>query len=106
MRLLCPRTFSIRHPSLGRGAFATVRRALHRASGQWFACKVITKSRLVHNPRSRQMFQREVSIMKEFDHPHICKLVAHFEDESTIWLMLELISGGDLLEAVITEGGL
>ncbi|KAG8746653.1 hypothetical protein FRC10_004256 [Ceratobasidium sp. 414] len=92
--------------SLGRGAFATVRRALHRASGQWFACKVITKSRLVHNPRSRQMFQREVTIMKDFDHPHICKLVAHFEDESTIWLMLELISGGDLLEAVITEGGL
>ncbi|KAG9101372.1 hypothetical protein FRC06_003105 [Ceratobasidium sp. 370] len=93
-------------PALGRGAFATVRRALHRASGQWFACKVITKSRLVHNPRSRQMFQREVAIMKEFDHPHICKLVAHFEDESTIWLILELISGGDLLEAVITESGL
>ncbi|CAE6374747.1 unnamed protein product [Rhizoctonia solani] len=93
-------------PALGRGAFATVRRALHRASGQWFACKVITKSRFVHNPRSRQMFEREVSIMKEFDHPHICKLVAHFEDESTIWLILELISGGDLLEAVINENGL
>ncbi|CAE6507714.1 unnamed protein product [Rhizoctonia solani] len=93
-------------PALGRGAFATVRRALHRASGQWFACKVITKSRFVHNPRSRQMFEREVTIMKEFDHPHICKLVAHFEDESTIWLILELISGGDLLEAVINENGL
>ncbi|QRW21746.1 Serine/threonine-protein kinase [Rhizoctonia solani] len=93
-------------PALGRGAFATVRRALHRASGQWFACKVITKSRFVHNPRSRQMFEREVAIMKEFDHPHICKLVAHFEDESTIWLILELISGGDLLEAVINENGL
>ncbi|KAL5631199.1 hypothetical protein ACGC1H_006890 [Rhizoctonia solani] len=93
-------------PALGRGAFATVRRALHRASGQWFACKVITKSRFVHNPRSRQMFEREIAIMKEFDHPHICKLVAHFEDESTIWLILELISGGDLLEAVINENGL
>ncbi|CAE7163353.1 unnamed protein product [Rhizoctonia solani] len=93
-------------PALGRGAFATVRRALHRASGQWFACKVITKSRFVHNPRSRQMFEREVTIMKEFDHPYICKLVAHFEDESTIWLILELISGGDLLEAVINENGL
>ncbi|EUC66972.1 kinase domain protein, partial [Rhizoctonia solani AG-3 Rhs1AP] len=77
-------------PALGRGAFATV----------------ITKSRFVHNPRSRQMFEREVAIMKEFDHPHICKLVAHFEDESTIWLILELISGGDLLEAVINENGL
>jgi hypothetical protein len=54
--------------SLGRGAFATVRRALHRASGQWYACKVITKSRFVHNPRSRQMFEREVAIMKDFDH--------------------------------------
>ncbi|CAE6432458.1 unnamed protein product [Rhizoctonia solani] len=93
-------------PALGRGAFATVRRALHRASGQWFACKVITKSRFVHNPRSRQMFEREVTIMKEFDHPYICKLAAHYEDESTIWLILELISGGDLLEAVINENGL
>ncbi|ELU37691.1 Pkinase domain-containing protein [Rhizoctonia solani AG-1 IA] len=187
---------------LGRGAFATVRRALHRASGQWFACKVITKSRFVHNPRSRQMFEREVAIMKEFDHlspipacrsfehdfapsllaycPNdasailprpihasvyspslepfslsitrmsyalnplmnlfrLCAKVldldgvrfypifapvlytftgfirlsgfegehlAHFEDESTIWLILELISGGDLLEAVINENGL
>lgn len=41
-----------------------------------------------------------------YSQPNICKLVAHFEDESTIWLILELISGGDLLEAVIHESGL
>ncbi|KDN45547.1 hypothetical protein RSAG8_04871, partial [Rhizoctonia solani AG-8 WAC10335] len=65
-------------PALGRGAFATVRRALHRASGQWFACKVITKSRFVHNPRSRQMFEREVMIMKEFDHVSSSWLFGYF----------------------------
>ncbi|KAG8685105.1 hypothetical protein FRC08_013302 [Ceratobasidium sp. 394] len=50
------------------------------------------------------MVKREVAILQSLEHPNICKLVDHFEDESAIWLVLELIEGGDLGEAVAREG--
>ncbi|KAG8720166.1 hypothetical protein FRC08_001056 [Ceratobasidium sp. 394] len=91
-------------PILGEGAFGTVHRALDRVTGEWYACKVVSKSRFAQNPRKLEIVRREVAVLRGLDHPHICKLVDHFENESTIWLVLELVEGGNLAEAVAKEG--
>ncbi|KAG9100711.1 hypothetical protein FS749_013400 [Ceratobasidium sp. UAMH 11750] len=93
-------------PRLGQGAFGIVRRVLHRATGQWFACKIISKNQFAGSPTKLQMVEREVAVLRSLDHPHICRLVDHFENESTIWLVLELIEGGNLGEALARESGL
>lgn len=69
---------------LGKGTFACVKRAWSRVSGETFAVKVITKSRFAHNPKTKEMFERELSILQTLRHHNITKLIEYFEDESTI----------------------
>lgn len=40
--------------------------------------------------------KNEIEIMKRLDHPHISKLVETYEDHGSMYLILELCSGGDL----------
>ncbi|KAJ7646667.1 kinase-like domain-containing protein [Roridomyces roridus] len=91
---------------LGKGSFATVYKALRRASGEWVAVKVIheTKRQPTTNPQSSG---REIQIMQELFHPNICRLREVFwNDNGSIDLVLELIEGGDLLDFILRQGGL
>lgn len=40
------------------------------------------------------------------EQPYIVKFHEGFEDENTVWLVIEYVSGGDLLDFVINKGGL
>ncbi|KIM40164.1 hypothetical protein M413DRAFT_413516 [Hebeloma cylindrosporum] len=94
---------------LGKGSFATVRRAVHRETGKWFAVKMIEPSKATKHGRSTKTstFAREISIMEKLEHPNICKFVEVFvQDDNSINLVLELIEGGDLLEHILKSGGL
>ncbi|KAH9485365.1 Serine/threonine-protein kinase cds1 [Psilocybe cubensis] len=95
---------------LGKGSFATVRKAIHRATGQWYAVKMISASKAVRNntQSSRNSnLAREISIMEKLEHPNICKLVeVFFQDDKSINLVLEHVEGGDLLEHILKNGGL
>ena len=72
---------------LGKGSFATVRRAVHRESGKWFAVKMIEPSKATKHGRNTKTstFAREISIMEKLEHPNICKLVEVFvQDDNSI----------------------
>ena len=55
---------------LGKGSFATVLRATHRATGQVFAVKLINTKRfaLSANQSTAKMFIREIEILLELHH--------------------------------------
>ena len=53
------------------------------------ALKVIPKTRIA-KPSQRDKIDAEIQIQKSLDHPHIVKLVNHFEDQIKICLVLEL----------------
>lgn len=40
----------------------------------------------------------EVEIMKQIDHPHIVKIYEYFETEHHIFIVMELLEGGELFE--------
>jgi calcium-dependent protein kinase len=44
--------------------------------------------------------KREIAIMRVLDHPNIVKLIETFEDRRSIYLVMELCSGGELLDAL------
>ncbi|KAF7357886.1 Pkinase-domain-containing protein [Mycena venus] len=103
---------------LGKGSFATVYKALHMASGEWVAVKVIHETKRQGGPppataseatrlgRS-QTQSREISIMENLRHPNICQLREVFWNANgSIDLVLELIEGGDLLDYILTNNGL
>ena len=56
---------------LGHGAFATVMKGVHRASGDWCAVKII--HRRARDDLSSLM--REIDILKSLSHRHITKLM-------------------------------
>ncbi|KAG8901787.1 hypothetical protein FRB99_005104 [Tulasnella sp. 403] len=89
---------------LGKGSFATVRKAWSKISGESFAVKVIARSRFAHSPKSKEMFERELAILQSLRHHNITRLVEYFEDEATIFIVMELIPGGDLLDYIINNG--
>lgn len=100
---------------LGKGSFATVMKAISRATGKWYAVKMIhdksvrSPGEQQHGPNSRKAaFAREISIMENLKHPNICELkeVFYEEDNNDISLVLELVEGGDLLEHILHNNGL
>ena len=79
---------------IGEGAFGKIYKVKNKASGDFRAMKQIIKAK-VHNSET---FKRELQILSIVDHPHIVRLFEFFEDEKYYYLIMELCSGGDLLE--------
>lgn len=83
---------------LGAGQQGSVRRCIHRQTGQEFAVKSICKS----DPTTEtQGLLREISLLQEMRHGNIIQLVGVYEDEEYIHLVTELCQGGELFEKII-----
>jgi len=84
---------------IGRGSFSTVRSGKHKISGEVFAIKCIQKKFI-----KMHLLEREIKIMKKLKHPHILPLVEVFENKETIFLVLQMVSGGELFDKIVERG--
>ncbi|KAH7916616.1 kinase-like domain-containing protein [Hygrophoropsis aurantiaca] len=102
---------------LGKGSFATVMKAVSRATGQWFAIKMIQENKVrranatageanASNAQKATAFAREISILEKLNHPNICQLKEVFFEDANINLVLEYVDGGDLLDFILKTNGL
>ncbi|GAA5841450.1 hypothetical protein JCM11251_007142 [Rhodosporidiobolus azoricus] len=91
---------------LGKGSFAVVRKGVRRSDGKMVAIKIIQKARFSGSPQTLRMFQREIEIVKTLEHQFCVRCFDFYEDEQRIWLVLEYVDGGDLLDYVMKRGGL
>eukprot|EP00439_Symbiodinium_sp_Y106_P009534 s1409_g1.t1 len=87
---------------LGTGSFGTVCKAVRKSTGVEYAIKMIFRDKWP----DIDVLNREIRIMKSLDHPNILKLIDVFEDQRFIYLVMELCSGGELLDRIITLGHL
>ncbi|KAJ9097700.1 hypothetical protein QFC21_004737 [Naganishia friedmannii] len=87
--------------TLGTGTFAEVKKAIEVETGVVRAIKCITKHKFANNPKTMQLFQREVSILESLDHENICRLIEVWDDPQQLYLVLEFIDGGDLLDYIM-----
>jgi len=88
---------------LGSGAFAEVRRCMHLESGEEYAIKIVKKKHFDSNPELRKgSWIDEVNILKDLDHPSIVKVVDVFDSPKYICIVMELVRGGDLFDAVVS----
>ena len=79
---------------IGEGAFGKIYKVKHKASGDFRAMKQIIKEKV----NKLETFKRELQILSIVDHPHIVRFFEFFEDEKYFYLIMELCSGGDLLD--------
>jgi serine/threonine protein kinase len=81
------------HKPLGHGASGEVYRVTHKQTGEVYACKIIRKDGNMNDTTS---MGTEIEIMKRVRHRHVVSLFELFESPNCLWLILELIDGGDL----------
>lgn len=84
---------------LGEGTYGYVRKAIHKMTRVPRAIKTVPKVLLEDSG-----LWQEIEIMRELDHPHIMKLFATFEDHENLYIISELCSGGDLIDALSGVG--
>jgi len=92
----------------GKGTTSTCYKCVRRSDGRRFACKIIEKRRLAPSARKRMevaaQLRREVDVLRRVDHPHIAKLEEAFEDDNFLILVMELLEGGELFDAIVDKG--
>ncbi|MEM6364834.1 MAG: response regulator, partial [Planctomycetota bacterium] len=79
---------------IGRGAFATVWRATHVATGKPTAVKIIRADLATDLVFER--FAREIQVMRKMDHPGIAMIYASHLERDLAYYAMELIDGESL----------
>ncbi|XP_036380862.1 serine/threonine-protein kinase DCLK1a isoform X1 [Megalops cyprinoides] len=83
--------------TIGDGNFAVVRECVERSTGREYALKIINKGKC----RGKEhMIQNEVSILRRVKHPNIVLLIEEMDTYSELYLVMELVKGGDLFDAI------
>ncbi|KAI8069412.1 kinase-like domain-containing protein [Gongronella butleri] len=80
---------------IGRGAFGKVRMVEHRESRQLYAMKYIDKDECIKMDAVRNVI-RERNILEQLDHPFLCRLRFAFQDDKSMYMISDLMLGGDL----------
>uniref|UniRef100_A0A3Q1FI50 Serine/threonine-protein kinase DCLK2 n=1 Tax=Acanthochromis polyacanthus TaxID=80966 RepID=A0A3Q1FI50_9TELE len=86
--------------TLGDGNFAVVRECVERSTGREYALKIISKDKC----RGKEhMIQSEVSILRRVKHPNIVLLIEEMDTHNELYLVMELVKGGDLFDAITSS---
>ncbi|KAK0194820.1 kinase-like domain-containing protein [Armillaria mellea] len=88
---------------IGEGSFGTVSKGMSLQTGEFVAIKIIKLPKGFGKARTvRRNMAREVNIMSNVGHPNICALkdVFHHDNDGSMNLVMELVEGGNLLEAI------
>ncbi len=73
-----------------------MRAAIHKQSGTEVAVKILNKSKL--SAEDINLAKREIEILKLCQHPNIIRLLDTFENPDYIYIVMEILRGGDLYE--------
>lgn len=73
---------------------------------RYFALKVISKCTLGGSPAGHEALRNEVTIHQKLTHPSIVSLITYWEDQSRVYLLMDLVDGPSLEEHVTSRGRL
>ncbi|XP_071499164.1 tyrosine-protein kinase Fer-like [Diadema antillarum] len=79
---------------LGAGHFGDVHRGRLKKTSTSVAVKTCKET---VDAATRRKFLQEANILKQYDHPNIVKLIGVCTDKHPIYIVMELVPGGDLL---------
>ncbi|CDW52538.1 protein unc g; protein unc f; protein unc d; prot ein unc b; protein unc a [Trichuris trichiura] len=81
---------------IGSGAFGQVVRCVEKSTGNVFAAKLVKTS----TPAEKETVRKEIDIMNQLRHPKLIHLHDAFDNDDTMVMIYEFMSGGELFEKV------
>jgi len=90
---------------LGRGGFAIVYEARKKDGNQAVAIKVINKSTNAEGGAADlAALNREIEVMSKLKHPNIIELIDVFDTANELYIVMELVTGGELFDKIQQKG--
>ncbi|KAI5091749.1 serine/threonine-protein kinase DCLK3 [Silurus meridionalis] len=86
---------------VGDGNFAVVYECRVRGCTQTFAMKVVDKAKL-HG--RGHMIQNEIALLRSLAHSRLVRLLRSHHTDKHVYLLMELVAGGDLFDAIAKYG--
>lgn len=91
--------------TLGEGTFGKVKYAVNTETNEAVAIKVLDKEKIQKQNMGNQI-KKEISIMKMVKHEYIVGMIEVLASKTKIFIVLELIVGGELFDKIVTVGKL
>ncbi|XP_061102539.1 serine/threonine-protein kinase DCLK2-like isoform X4 [Conger conger] len=85
---------------IGDGNFAVVKECVERSTGKEFALKIIDKAKC---SGKEHLIENEVAVLRRVKHPNIIMLIEEVDTPSDLYLVMELVKGGDLFDAITSS---
>jgi calcium/calmodulin-dependent protein kinase I len=93
---------------LGEGGYSRVKLATHRETGQQYAIKIIPLPKPGQSVNkylsNRGAIMKEIDALLDLDHPNVVGLKEYFVQNNRVYLVMELLQGGELLDSVLEQG--
>ena len=83
--------------TLGEGSYSTVLAATDRTNGREYAIKVLDKRHIIKEKKVKYVNIEKDTLNRLTEHPGIVRLYYTFQDERSLYFVLDLASGGELL---------
>eukprot|EP00826_Nyctotherus_ovalis_P023116 TRINITY_DN1779_c0_g1_i11.p1 TRINITY_DN1779_c0_g1~~TRINITY_DN1779_c0_g1_i11.p1 ORF type:complete len:172 (-),score=40.33 TRINITY_DN1779_c0_g1_i11:1138-1653(-) len=79
--------------------------ATHKATGQEVAIKVMKKKDLVEKKMQGKVM-REMCLVQKLKHPHLSRIYEVITDKKKVYMVMELVRGGELFDTIERRGKL
>jgi len=91
---------------LGQGNFAIVKEVVKKGTNEKYASKIIDMKKLT--PNDKAAIETEIKIMENIQvdgkpHPNIIGLFEKFQEKTKTYLILELVTGGELFDRIVEK---
>lgn len=90
---------------IGKGSFARVYLVEDKETRNRYAVKAFSKEYLLSQAKGRESLINEIGIMQRLHHPYIMNLEEVHESKNSVYLVLELLEGGELLNYLSHKDG-
>ena len=87
---------------LGQGTFGIVVLATHQITGEKVAVKILEKEKILQEA-DKTRIEREIKILKNMHHNNIVHLYDIKETSSSLYIIMEYISGKELFDYIISK---
>ena len=89
---------------ISKGAFGSVFLAKKKATGDYYAIKVLKKADMIAKNQITNVKAERMILMKQADSPFVAKLYFTFQSKDNLYLVMEYLNGGDCAALIKSLG--